>query len=348
MINKIPKVLHYCWFGENPQNDTIKKCISSWKKYLSDYKFIEWNESNFDLTSVRFVKEAYENKKYAFVSDYLRLYVLYRYGGIYLDTDVEITNYLDKFLCHSAFSGFENSLSPVTGIMGSEKGNKWIKRLLSYYDDRSFYKEDGTLDITTNSKIIEDICVNEYGLVKNNKYQIIDKDVHIYPINVFCTPDSEDGNYAIHHFNASWLPIEKLREERITYLKCLHYNERELRKCKSNYEILSRFVDFYRNNYKSVKNKYVELGNVAIYGFGILGRELFYQLSDNGVIVKCIIDSNKNLEQFSNVKIILVDELNDYNNLDNIIVTPNYDFDNIFNSISKYTNAKIMSIQELM
>ena len=105
---RIPKVIHYCWFGRGKLPKLAKKCIKSWKKYLPDYKIIEWNEDNFDINSNQYVREAYEAKKYAFVSDYVRLYALYNYGGIYMDTDVEVIKSLDEFLIHEAFSGFES------------------------------------------------------------------------------------------------------------------------------------------------------------------------------------------------------------------------------------------------
>ena len=103
--NKIPKIIHYCWFGGNPMPDSFQKCIDSWKQVMPEYEIVCWDESNFDLTSVPFVSEAAEMKKWAFVSDYVRLYALYYQGGIYLDTDVEIVQPLDRFLMHSFFSG---------------------------------------------------------------------------------------------------------------------------------------------------------------------------------------------------------------------------------------------------
>src|SRR5699024_8907222 len=126
----IPKIIHYCWFGGNELSKTTKVCINSWKKKLPDYKIIEWNESNFDINSNQYVKEAYQAGRYAFVTDYVRLYVLYHYGGIYMDTDVEVLKSLDSFLKHQAFTGCENEKNSVTGIIGSEKDHEWIKTLL--------------------------------------------------------------------------------------------------------------------------------------------------------------------------------------------------------------------------
>ena len=147
MINK---QIHYVWMGRGEKSDLIEMCISSWKKYLPDYDVIEWNEDNFDISSNRYVWEAYKHKKWAFVSDYVRLYALYEHGGIYLDTDMEVLKPIDIFLSHGAFSGFESARYIFTGIMGAVKNHPWIKELLHYYEDRSFVSENGGLDLEPN------------------------------------------------------------------------------------------------------------------------------------------------------------------------------------------------------
>ena len=106
-MSKIPKIIHYCWFGRGEKPEIVKRCINSWKENLKDYEIIEWNENNFDININNYVKEAYENKKYAFVSDYVRVYALYNMGGIYFDTDVEVFKSLDEFLQEDSFWGFE-------------------------------------------------------------------------------------------------------------------------------------------------------------------------------------------------------------------------------------------------
>ena len=130
----IPKVINYCWFGRGELPDDTKRYIETWKKNCPDYKIIEWNEDNFDIHSNTYVEEAYIAKKYAFVTDYVRLYVLYNNGGIYMDTDVEILKPIDRFLNEKAFSSFENNNTLSTGIMGAEKGNLWIKDLMDEYN----------------------------------------------------------------------------------------------------------------------------------------------------------------------------------------------------------------------
>ncbi len=117
----IPKIIHYCWFGRGQKSEKIKACIASWKKYLPDYEIVEWNEDNFDLSSNLYVKQAYDSKKWAFVSDYVRLYALYHFGGIYMDTDVEVLKSLDEFLDAPSFTGFKTKDSPITAVLAQKK-----------------------------------------------------------------------------------------------------------------------------------------------------------------------------------------------------------------------------------
>lgn len=213
----IPKTIHYCWFGKNPLPDFAKKCIESWKKNCSEYTIIQWNEDNFDIGSNQYVKEAYEQKKWAFVTDYVRLYVLYHFGGIYMDTDVEVLKPIDIFLEQEAFSGFESSIQVPTGIMASEKGHSFVGELLNDYKNRTFIKENGELDYTSNVITITKHCV-EKGLILNNSKQII-KNFTFYPSEFFCPKDWKtqelnitENSYTIHHFDGSWLPkTEKMK-----------------------------------------------------------------------------------------------------------------------------------------
>ena len=211
MKNNIPKVIHYCWFGGNPLSELVLKCIGSWEKYCPEYEIIRWDESNFDINYNKYVKEAYEAKKWAFVTDYVRLYVLHEYGGIYMDTDVELLKNIDGFLDHSAFTGFEDDARISTAIMGAEKNNNWIGYLLSYYDNRHFIKADGGFDITTNVTTITNMTKEKYGIALNNTYQELKDGITIYSKDYFCPKDYEDGQiyltentHCIHHFNGSW------------------------------------------------------------------------------------------------------------------------------------------------
>ena len=186
-------------------------CIESWKKYLPEYELKEWNEDNFDITQNQYVREAYENRKFAFVTDYVRLYALFHDGGVYMDTDVEVIGSYDQFLHHHAFSGFETDGNVPTGMMAAEKGSVWAKELLEQYNDRSFVQEDGNFDMTTNTTVITNYML-EKGLKLNNKYQDFPGLCTMYPADYFCPKDHRTGKIkctkntvCIHHFAGSWL-----------------------------------------------------------------------------------------------------------------------------------------------
>jgi hypothetical protein len=213
-MSNIPKVIHYCWFGNNLLPKLGQKCIESWEKHCPGYRIIKWDESNFDITSNQYVKEAYEAKKYAFVSDYVRLHALYKHGGIYMDTDVEVLKPLDVFLSNKAFSGFEDEIQIPTGIMACMQHHPLFKKFLEYYDERSFIRKDGTLDLTDNVKIITGMCTKE-GFIPNNTKQTI-ADFTLYPKDYFCPKNFYTGKIqltqntcTIHHFNSSWFDKER-------------------------------------------------------------------------------------------------------------------------------------------
>jgi len=211
----IPKKIHSIWVGKQSKPLLVRKCEQSWKKQCKDYQFIEWNEKNFNITEApRYVQEAYTMKKWAFVSDYIRLWALYHHGGIYLDSDVELVKPLDCFLSHKSFSGFEDATHIQTGVIGAEKGNAIIKELLAGYVDKKFILDKGlnqTTNVITVTKMLE-----KKGLLKNNKAQLLLENLQIYPSEYFCPMSFETGQiqvtnntYAIHHFSASWLSLKK-------------------------------------------------------------------------------------------------------------------------------------------
>src|SRR5665647_928458 len=147
---KVPKFIHYSWFGGKAKPDIVKRCIDTWEKNLPDYEIKEWNENNFDLKSNSYVREAYDSKMFAFVSDYVRVLALYHFGGIYLDTDVEVFKSFDDLLHHDSFWGFEQENYIATSTIGAAKGNKLIQTFLDSYREKSFIKEDGSHDELTN------------------------------------------------------------------------------------------------------------------------------------------------------------------------------------------------------
>ena len=190
----IPKIIHYCWFGRGEMPELVKNCIASWHKYMPDWEYKLWNEDNFDVNQIIYTKEAYEAKKYAFVSDYVRLYALNKEGGVYFDVDFEVYKSFDDLLKFKAFAGFEGSkYSPLMmGVCASEPKGEWVFEMLESYKDRHFFKSDGSFDTTTNVKFITEL-MSKRGFVQNGKEQEY-KDLHIFPVDYFC-PKQTTGEY---------------------------------------------------------------------------------------------------------------------------------------------------------
>lgn len=211
----IPKTIHYVWVGGKEKPKDIRKCMKTWKKHLKDYKIIEWNEKNFDINSHPFVSAAYKARKWAFVSDYIRAWVLYNYGGIYLDTDILVLDNLDKFLNNKAFVGFENPNFPFTATFGSEKHHPLLKDMLDYYDSFDNYE----FNFKNNNTIsVSDILINKYGCQKGNKQQLLKDDIMVYPDNILCNPSKD--SVTIHIFTGTWLDDKKpLVRKIIKFLK---------------------------------------------------------------------------------------------------------------------------------
>ncbi|WP_026558786.1 capsular polysaccharide synthesis protein [Bacillus sp. J37] len=209
--NKIPKIIHYCWFGGKEKPEIVKKFIASWENKLSGYEIKEWDENNFDISSNNYVKEAYDSGKFAFVSDYARVYALYHFGGIYLDTDVEVFKPFDDLLHHESFWGFEQENYIATSTIGAEKRNKLIKLFLDSYDEKNFLKEDGSYNDLTNVAIVTEILKNK-GLKMNGQYQELEGLGVFYPQTYFspydyinCRNFNSEYTYTMHHFYKSWL-----------------------------------------------------------------------------------------------------------------------------------------------
>ncbi len=228
----IPKIIHYCWFGNGTMPELALKCIESWRKYLYDYEFKLWDENRFDINSVPYVKEAYEARKFAFVTDYVRLYALYHEGGVYMDTDVEVLKPLDDLLHLSAFSGYEGNkfTNFPTGLMASAAGGIWVKEQLDYYADRHFLLPDASLDMTTNTVTISRIMQNN-GFELTGEYQIYKNDMHCFPNDYFCPKTSTgvlkitNNSYCIHHFAGSWhTPTFKQKIKNVFFRKIVGVN----------------------------------------------------------------------------------------------------------------------------
>lgn len=224
----IPKIIHYCWFGRNPLPELALRCIDSWKKYLPDYEIKEWNEDNFDVTIIPYTAEAYNEKKYAFVSDYARFWILYKYGGLYFDTDVEIIRPMDDIISRGPFMGCENNagngatklgVAPGLGL-GVNPGFGLYKKILESYEGESFYNSDGSYNLKTIVSRTTSLLI-ERGLKDSNDIQYIGG-LYVYPKEYFCPKDYLSGKLdinnntvTIHHYGATWQPWEHNLEMKI-------------------------------------------------------------------------------------------------------------------------------------
>lgn len=202
----IPKVIHYCWFGGAPLPKSAEKCIASWKKYCPDHEIIRWDETNFDLHCCGYCEAMLEKKKWAFLSDYARMKIVYEQGGIYLDTDVELVRSLEPLREQGAYMGFENSNLVATGLgFGAEAGHPFLRENMAYYEALTvFSAPQACPHITTQ-------LLKNHGLVpdRSKKQQIAG--LTIYPEDYLCPKDERTGllkktknTYSIHHFDASW------------------------------------------------------------------------------------------------------------------------------------------------
>jgi hypothetical protein len=199
----IPRKLHYCWFGRNEKPDLIQFCTRSWREHCPGFEIIEWNEDNFDVNACPFTAVAYEQKKYAFVTDYLRAYVLHSQGGIYLDADVEIRRDLSRFLVHRAFTGFERRGTPFTAVWGSVPGHSFAELVLNYYAD----KPPSDIIGVPNVHFVTDILQSHFGVDRSkDELQNCAEGLVVYPSNFFCVNLPE--NYATHHFASTWGNIQ--------------------------------------------------------------------------------------------------------------------------------------------
>lgn len=222
----IPKVIHYCWFGRNPLPEPAKRCIEGWKRVCPAYEIREWNEENYDIGSAcAFVRDAYRSRKWAFVSDYVRLDVVYRYGGIYLDTDVELLRAPDELLADGrGYFGFENEGTVASGLgFASEKGNEIVREMKELYHHLQF---DGNRLTELACPGLNTAVLKKHGLKTDNTYQVIEG-MKILPTEYLCPENIYSGrrNYtcqtvSVHHYDASWMNgAERRRLKGIAALK---------------------------------------------------------------------------------------------------------------------------------
>ncbi len=237
----IPKIIHYCWIGNKPLPKLAKKCIASWKKIMPDYEIKLWNENNYDFQKNEFMRNAYVNKKWAFVSDYARFDIIYNYGGIYLDTDVEVLKTFDEFLKYPAFCGFDSNHFVSFGLgFGAEKGNKVIKEIMEQYETLSFDLDIQTINMLhgCNKKILKkwendkmipspilqtQVLRQKYNLINNNTHQSLNG-IEVFPCDYFCPKDNKgiptinSNAYSTHWYMASWYSLSDKIKSKILIL----------------------------------------------------------------------------------------------------------------------------------
>lgn len=265
----IPKIIHYCWLSGDPYPESIQRCIDSWKRILPDYELILWDTKRFDLSSSIWVQQAFEMKKYAFAADYIRMYALYHYGGIYLDSDVEVLKPFDDLLHLPYFIGQENTPSGIeAATLGSEKGWPVAKLMLDRYDSKCFKGEDGHMDLRSLPYMLRRCIEFNYQYHLINDITQFDRDervINVFPVDYFSPKEWNTGKivvtpntYSIHHFAASWMPhpFNKKRSH-IVLLKekaALLYRRLSSLLCKdvailSNRSLAQSYYDFYFQDY---------------------------------------------------------------------------------------------------
>lgn len=235
----IPKIIHYCWLSNDPIPESLQKCMDSWKSVLPNYEWVHWNFDRFPKKRSKWVSQAFDNKKYAFAADYIRLFALYHYGGIYLDMDVEVLKPFDELLCLREMVCFENSKDGrlEMAAFGVEKGANWVKDCLDYYNERSFIKENGAFDTKVLPGIIKDCLLQNGYLLKpvmsvDEAKKCKGKEIPVFPYQFFSPKsyatgkiEQSDMTYSIHHFAGSWLPWYCNVEKKICSIFGLPYKD---------------------------------------------------------------------------------------------------------------------------
>lgn len=266
---RIPKKIHFCWMSGEPYPAEVQACIDSWKHFMPDYEIKLWNSENFDVNICQYTKEAMECKKYAFVSDYIRLYALYHEGGIYFDSDVKALRSFDPLLNEPAFLGYESGGRLGPWLIASTKGNTLIKELLDYYSGRSFYKESGEMNLTPNTVPVTN-ALTAHGLLPDNKIQKL-KNITILPEDYFCPKNPWTGKitmtpntYAMHLFMGAW---NDTADSDLPFISTIDVKVQNF-----IHKLLGRDR------------------KVIVYGLGVVGRNVLDQLAQfDDIEVECIL-----------------------------------------------------------
>lgn len=259
--NKIPKIIHYVWLGGNKKPDYLIKNIESWKKYCPDYQIIEWNEQNFDINSNTYLKEAIEQKKWAFASDYVRIKVVHEYGGIYMDTDVELLKPIDGFLDADFFTNFENLVMLCFAVIGAKPNSVILEKMLSYYEGKHFVLDEkkGKLDLTTNVILGSVMMRDDFGFNLDDTYQekiIEGEKVVCYPHDYFFAQDYvskeinlTENSHGVHIYASSWIGKKQNKEDRFVENIRKFFGEKLFRK------IMRKFLIARVNKYAKIYKK---------------------------------------------------------------------------------------------
>jgi len=225
----IPKIIHYVWFSKDI-TPKAQDYINGWKKIMPDYKLIHWNANNFDISKHKWVEQAVNHKKWAFAADFIRLWAIYNYGGVYLDADVEVIKSFDTLLSLPYFLGIEQSIHepdlPEMSTFGTEPELAWVKDCLDYYENRDFINEERKFDITVLPQICRNIFKAKYGILRISGTESFDKErkeIQLLPSDYFCPKSYTDeltvthNTYSIHHFASSWRPAGEKQKIQIYF-----------------------------------------------------------------------------------------------------------------------------------